>query len=92
MRSCEVLKALGNDTRIDILRYIDANGEVSVSDIQRYCDMTQSAVSQHLCVLRAAGLVKRRTEKQARYYSLASDLPMQIVSVLDKFEQEQEKN
>lgn len=92
MYSCDVLRALSNDTRIDILRYIDANGEVSVSDIQKYCDMSQSAVSQHLGFLRSAGIVKRRTDKQVRYYSIANDLPMQIIDVMDKFEQNQLKN
>lgn len=92
MYSCDVLRSLANDIRIDILRYIDANGEVSVGDIQKYCVMSQSAVSQHLGVLRSAGVVKRRTDKQSRYYSLANDLPMQIIGVLDRFEQEQTKN
>lgn len=92
MYSCDVLRALSYNVRIDIVRFIETNGEVNVKDIQKYCDMSQSSVSQHLGVLRTAGIVKCRKEKQARYYSLENDLATRIIEVIDAFEQEQSKD
>lgn len=91
VESCDVLKALGNGMRIDIVRYLDARGEASVGDIMEFCDSSQSVVSQHLAVLRANGIVKRRIDKQMRFYSLANELPMKIINVLDVFADMQSK-
>ncbi|MEE4303383.1 MAG: metalloregulator ArsR/SmtB family transcription factor, partial [Wenzhouxiangella sp.] len=47
--------------------------ELSVSELNQHLPLSQSALSQHLAVLRNAGLVGTRREQQAIYYSLASE-------------------
>jgi ArsR family transcriptional regulator len=65
----QVLAAMGNDTRYELLRRI-ANAEdgVCVCDLDAAVDVSQSAVSQALSRLYAAGLVTRRKEGSWRYY------------------------
>jgi ArsR family transcriptional regulator len=66
----QVLSALGNDTRYEALRLIaDTEGEVCVCELEPALGVSQSAVSQALSRLSAAGLVSRRKEGRWRYYA-----------------------
>ena len=67
-----VFAALADETRrriVDALR----NGERSVGDLVAHCELSQPAVSQHLRVLRDAGLVHVRRDAQRRFYSINPD-------------------
>ena len=65
-----VLSALGNDTRYEALRLIaDAEGDVCVCELEPALGVSQSAVSQALSRLSAAGLVSRRKDGRWRYYA-----------------------
>ena len=61
--------ALGDDTRREIIEAL-AGREHSVSDIVGRFAISQPAVSQHLRVLREAGLVRVRPVGQRRLYSV----------------------
>jgi ArsR family transcriptional regulator, arsenate/arsenite/antimonite-responsive transcriptional repressor len=65
----QLLSAMGNDTRYELLRHI-ANAEdgVCVCDLHTAVGVSQSAVSQALSRLYSAGLVSRRKEGSWRYY------------------------
>jgi DNA-binding transcriptional ArsR family regulator len=65
----EFFKVLGEPTRIKILYALSIN-EMCVCDISKLLNMSQSAVSHQLRVLRAARLVKYRKEGKVVYYSL----------------------
>ena len=66
----QVLSALGNDTRYEALRLIaDTEGEVCVCELEPALGVSQSAVSQALSRLSAAGLVSRRKDGRWRYYA-----------------------
>ena len=56
-------KALGEPTRLKILRLL-AEQELCVCELEEILDMSQPRVSQHLKVLKQAGLVKERREAQ----------------------------
>jgi ArsR family transcriptional regulator len=63
------LSAAGNDTRLELLRRIaGAETDVCVCDLEAAVGVSQSAVSQALSRLSAAGLVTRRKEGSWRYY------------------------
>ena len=62
-------KVLGDETRMKIINAL-AHGELCVSDIAAALEMTQSAVSHQLKLLRMAGQVKARREGKSIYYSL----------------------
>lgn len=65
----KLAKLLSNRSRIVILCTISEE-ELCVSELANKTDLTLSAVSQHLMVLRSAELVKTRRDKQNIYYSL----------------------
>jgi DNA-binding transcriptional ArsR family regulator len=65
----DTFRAVADPTRRAILDSL-ATGERSVGDLSAMFDVTQSAVSQHLKVLRDAGLVRPRKEGRQRLYSL----------------------
>ena len=58
------LKALGNEQRLMILCSLLA-GPLSVGELNERVDLSQSALSQHLALLREAGLVETRREAQS---------------------------
>jgi DNA-binding transcriptional ArsR family regulator len=64
-----VFLAIASPTRRALLDALAA-GERNVSDLVASLDVTQSAVSQQLAVLRSAGLVGERVEGRFRYYRL----------------------
>jgi DNA-binding transcriptional ArsR family regulator len=76
-----MLKALSHESRLLILCLL-TQGEMCVSDLQEYSDLSQSAFSQHLSVLRKEDLVKIRKESQTVYYSILDKNVEKILKVL----------
>ena len=65
----ELFKVFGDSTRIKIL-YVLFQSEMCVCDISTLLDMTQSAVSHQLSVLRQNRIIKYRRSGKNIYYSL----------------------
>jgi DNA-binding transcriptional ArsR family regulator len=63
----EVLKALAEPRRREILRLV-AHDELAAGEIAAAFDVTRTAISQHLTVLRTAGLVVERRDGTRRLY------------------------
>ncbi|SER80751.1 transcriptional regulator, ArsR family [Nitrosomonas sp. Nm51] len=62
--------ALAEPNRRRMIEIIAAQGEIAASDISHQFDISPSAVSQHLKVLREAELVKMEKRAQQRIYSI----------------------
>ena len=75
----ELFKIFGDSTRIRIL-YALLESELCVCDIAKLINVSQSAVSHQLRVLKASKLVKFRREGKVVFYSLADDHVMLILS------------
>lgn len=65
-----VFAALADPTRLGIIDMLAQAGELSASQISSKFDSTASAISQHLKVLREAGLVLVQKRAQRRIYQL----------------------
>jgi DNA-binding transcriptional ArsR family regulator len=65
----DAFRAVADPRRRAILDVL-ASGERSVTDLCGLFDVTQSAVSQHLRLLREAGLVRTRRDGRLIYYAL----------------------
>ncbi len=76
-----LLKALANEKRLMLLCLL-AEGERSVSELNSRLALSQSALSQHLAILRDDGLVTTRREAQSIYYGLAQGPAQRIISAL----------
>lgn len=76
-----LLTALANEHRLAILCQL-IEGERSVGKLVDAAGLTQSALSQHLAKLRAAGIVATRRDAQTIYYRLASPAAGSIMKTL----------
>ncbi len=68
-QTARVLKALGEPTRLKIIRFLSER-ELCICELVAILDMSQPRVSQHVKVLKQAGLIKERRVKQNSYLSL----------------------
>src|ERR1035438_3591916 len=75
------LKALANDQRLLVLCSL-LEGPLSVGGINERVPLSQSALSQHLGVLREAGLVSTNRQSQTIYYALTEGPTLQVMEVL----------
>ena len=75
--AARMLRALANPQRLRVLCLL-VGGEMSVGQINERVDLSQSALSQHLAVLRGERLVSTRREAQTINYALASG-PAQVI-------------
>jgi len=74
----DVFAAIAAPPRREILQML-ARRDTAVTEIAESFDMTMSAVSQHLTVLRNAGLVSQHKEGRQRIYRLNPE-PLQVVA------------
>ena len=70
--AAELLKVFGDSTRIRII-FVLCQQEMCVCDIARQLNMTQSAISHQLRVLKQARLVSSRREGKTIFYSLCDE-------------------
>ena len=79
--AAQLLRALANDKRLMLLCLL-VEGERSVGELNAKVELSQSALSQHLAVLRADGLVNTRREAQTIYYTLADGPAQRVLETL----------
>jgi len=79
--AARLLTALANQYRLAVLCEL-VEGERSVGALVQAVGLSQSALSQHLAKLRAAGIVATRRDAQTIYYRLASDAAGSVMTTL----------
>ena len=77
------LKVLANEKRLLILCHL-ANGEKSVTELERLMNIRQPTLSQQLARLRAEEFVETRREAKTIYYSLASTEAVLAIQLIYK--------
>jgi DNA-binding transcriptional ArsR family regulator len=78
------LDALGDPTRRAIFEHL-ADGPRRVGDLARGFPISRPAVSQHLRVLKAAGLVVDRPDGQGRIYAVNGDGVAGLIRYFEQF-------
>jgi len=76
-----LLKGLANESRLMIMCVL-SEGEVSVGQLNQRIKLSQSALSQHLAVLREQGLVQTHSDSLTIYYCLADSAAIDIIELL----------
>jgi DNA-binding transcriptional ArsR family regulator len=85
LRASGLLKAMSNPVRLLVLCQL-AESEKSVGELERVVDVSQSALSQHLALLRSRGLVRSRRAGQTIYYSLTGpEAPALLAALYELF-------
>ena len=79
--AAHLLKALANEQRLHILCHL-LDGPLSVGELNQRLDLSQSALSQHLALLREMGLVDTRREAQTIHYSLPDGPVIRVMALL----------
>jgi DNA-binding transcriptional ArsR family regulator len=81
VRAAEFLKALANEQRLMVLCHLVA-GPLSVGQLNERMSLSQSALSQHLAVLRESRIVTTARAAQSVVYSLRPGLVTVIIGLL----------
>ena len=80
-RASTLLRCMANESRLLILCNL-VEGEKTVGELEEKLQLSQSALSQHLAVLRREKLVATRRQAQFIHYSLASEDVRAVLTVL----------
>lgn len=89
--SSEILRALAHPLRMKILEFIDQNETINVNKIYNTLQLEQSITSQHLRILRLAGLVNTEREGKFIHYSINYDKIDNTVAAINSFLEESEE-
>jgi len=82
-KACGLLKAMANEARLMVLcRLIE--GEKSVGELQEAVGLSQSAMSQHLAVLRDQNIVGTRRDGQSVYYRIVDESATELMETLHR--------
>ncbi len=80
-RAAALLRALANEQRLTILCHL-VQGPLSVGQLNERLPLSQSALSQHLAVLRESAIVDTERDAQTVRYSLPPGAVTQLLEVL----------
>ena len=80
-RAAALLRMLGNEKRLMILCQL-VDGELSVGALQARIGLSQSALSQHLALLREQDIVATRRESQTIHYRVACPAALRVIQTL----------
>lgn len=80
-RAAALLRLLGNEKRLMVLCQL-ADGELSVGALQARVGLSQSALSQHLALLREQHIVATRRESQTIHYRIADPAALRVIQTL----------
>jgi len=80
----DALRAIAEPRRLDILRLV-AHEELASGEIASHFDVTRPAISQHLQVLKSAGLISERREGTRRLYRARPEGMAQLKAFLEEF-------
>ncbi len=78
-----ILRALNHKLRQQIVKLIDEKKKITVTEIYVHLRLEQSVASQHLAILRRAGIVKTDRDGKFIYYSVDAKRVAQIMKCVD---------
>ncbi len=77
----KICKAIGNKKRVKIILCLEK--EKTVNDLLKMCNLSQSALSQHLKVLKEAKLLSSRREGKNIFYKTKDKKFIKIIKLLE---------
>ena len=77
-----VLRTLGNERRLMVLRKLVEGVEMNVTSLAEAVGLSQSALSQHLARMRTEGLIAFRRESRTSWYRIADPRVAQLLALL----------
>ena len=83
--SSDILRALAHPLRMRILEFIDKNKTINVNKIYNTLKLEQSITSQHLRILRSAGIVITKRDGKFIHYSLDYSKISTVLKAVNSF-------
>lgn len=83
--STVLMKALAHPLRLKILEFIDRKGVINVNKIYNTLNIEQSVTSQHLRLLRLAGVVNASKEGKFVHYDINYDVLARAEKAVNRF-------
>ena len=87
----EPFKALSDINRREILRLL-RQGSLNAGELAEHFEMTSATLSYHLALLKKAGLIVEKREKNFRQYSLNTSVFEEILSYIYSFQSKKEED
>ncbi len=78
-----VLRALNHKLRQQMIKMLEENNKMTVTDLYIQLRLEQSVASQHLAILRRVGIVKTERDGKYIYYRVNEDRVAQINQIVD---------
>jgi len=76
------IHGLSNKARLTILELLKSN-EMTVNEIVKQSQISQSSISQHLACLKGCGLVNSRQECKYVYYQIKNNQILELLKLID---------
>ena len=76
------LRAMGNQRRLAILKYLKTNREAPVGEIANEINLSFKSTSRHLSVLASADILEKEQRSLQVFYRLASTHPSAVAHVI----------
>lgn len=85
LESSEILRAITHPLRMKILEFIDRHDSINVNKIYNTLKLEQSITSQHLRILRAAGIVITERDGKFIHYKINYDKVGNVLKAVNNF-------
>lgn len=82
-KSALILRAINHKLRQQILKLIEEQGKITVTELYLKLRLEQSVASQHLAILRKAGFVNTSRDGKFIYYSVNHDRLEELNKFMD---------
>ncbi|MFN8256984.1 MAG: metalloregulator ArsR/SmtB family transcription factor [Bacteroidales bacterium] len=82
--AANMLKAMAHPMRIAILRFLEGNNSLTVTEIYEKLGIEQSTTSHHLGILKDKGVLQAKRVGKNTYYSLRNNNLSSIIDCLSK--------
>lgn len=82
-----VLRAVNHSLRKQMIKLLEENKKLPVTEIYKKLKLEQSVASQHLAILRNAGIVNTEREGKFIYYSLNKDRLAELSDIVESLAQ-----
>lgn len=83
--SCELMRALAHPLRLQILGFIDKNDGINVNQIYQALKIEQSVTSQHLKIMKMAGIVSAEKDGKFVTYNIDYNIIERANAAVKKF-------
>ncbi len=76
------IKSLASESRMQILLLFTSAGELTVNEISERVNLGQSTTSEHLAILKRAGVLSARKENRQVFYTANRDKILEVLDIL----------